>query len=47
MTLQNGDDKGWWRNPMSDRARVIVIAAAVGVLVVVLGVVIVSGIPLF
>jgi hypothetical protein len=47
MTLQNDDDKGWWRNPMSGRARWIVVAAAVGVLVIVLGVALASGIPLF
>lgn len=49
MTLQRDDqgDKGWWRNPLSDRARFVVIAAAVAIVVIVLGVVFVSGIPLF
>ena len=48
MTLQDDQkDKGWWRNPMSKRATIIVVGVAVAVLLGVFGFMIVSGIPLF
>ena len=48
MTLQDDQkDKGWWRNPMSRRATVIVIGIAVAVLLFVAGILITNGIPLF
>ena len=48
MTLQDDQkDKGWWRNPMSKRARIIVIGIAVAVILFVFGIMIVNGIPLF
>jgi hypothetical protein len=48
MTLQDDQkDKGWWRNPMSKRATIIVIGVAVAVILFVFGIMIVNGIPLF
>ena len=48
MTLQDDQkDKGWWRNPMSKRAIIIVIGIAVAVLLFVAGILITNGIPLF
>jgi hypothetical protein len=48
MTLQNDEkDKGWWRNPMSRRATIIVIAVAVAVLVFVFVTMAINGIALF
>ena len=48
MTLQDDQkDKGWWRNPMSKRATIIVIGIAVAVLLFVAGILITNGIPLF
>ena len=48
MTLQDDQkDKGWWRNPMSKRATIIVVGIAVAVLLFVAGILITNGIPLF
>ena len=48
MTLDDDrKDKGWWRNPMSKRATIIVVGVAVAVLIFVFVTIAVNGIPLF
>ena len=47
MTLQKDRDPGWWRRGMSRRAQIIVVAIAVGVLVIAGIVIAVNGIALF